>query len=72
MRRHGPKHPVVGAALCDLGRVHLYFCEYKRAEQCFARAAAIQNRSKKAHPLDVVVRNLTRNFLFLLLIMLTL
>jgi tetratricopeptide (TPR) repeat protein len=71
IRRHGPKHAVVGAALCELGRVHLHFCEFKQAEKCFARAAAIQNRSKKAHPLDVVVRPLTRNVLSLLLVVLT-
>lgn len=52
---------MVGAALNDLGLVYLHFREYKQAEKCFARAAAIQNRAKQAHPLDVAVRNLTRD-----------
>jgi hypothetical protein len=35
--------------------VHLHFGDYKQAERQFAKAAGIQIRSRKAHPLDVVV-----------------
>lgn len=56
-RTFGLNHRHVGAALNDLGMVHLRFGDSKQAEKEFARAAAIQIRSKKAHPLDVVVRH---------------
>lgn len=42
----------------DLGMVYLHFGQNKQAEKEFAKAAAIQIRSKKAHPMDVVVRRL--------------
>lgn len=54
-RRFGLNHRHTGAALNHLGMIHLHFGEYKQAEKEFARAAAIQIRSRKAHPLDVVV-----------------
>lgn len=56
MRKYGPHHVMVGSAFNNVGMVHLHFCDYGPAEKCFARAATIQNRSKEAHPLDVVVR----------------
>lgn len=62
MHKYGPHHVLVGAAFNNVGMVYLHFCDYKPAEKYFARAAAIQNRSKEAHPLDVVVRLVVSGF----------